>query len=105
MYYVVTIFYIKPNIDIVTGELRVTGLYLRWDIPSPYPVASYELFISAFSYLSDRFHFTIFLIHRYSGYKHEPPELFYRRCLGARELSDQLHEDGGDRGTHWEDQV
>ena len=54
MYYVVTIFYIKPNTDIVTGEVRVTGLYLRWDLPSPSSVASYELFICAFSNLSDR---------------------------------------------------
>ena len=75
--------------------------------PSPSLVVSCELFISAFSNLSDRFHIAsyVFFNHQYSGYKHEPPELFYRGRLGARELSDQLHEDGGDRGTHWEDQV
>lgn len=39
------------------------------------------------------------------GYKHEPFELCVRRCLGARELLDQLHEDGGDGRADRQGQV
>ena len=103
---------LKIFFNIATSERgRVPGLYLWWvwDLPPPFSrprlwIVYFGIFKSfrLFSYCSDQFS-SICVI--FSGYKHEPSELFYRGGLGARELSDQLHEDGGNRRAHWEDQV
>ena len=65
----------------------------------PPSLLGYELFIFKLQVMC------FGLFHQFPGYQHEPTELFHRGGLGARELPDQLHEDGGDRRPHGEDQV
>ena len=80
----------------------VTGLYLWWDLP---PSSAMNCLFSncKWCFLVSFINFQCSPI--FPGYQHEPTELFHRGGLGARELPDQLHEDGGDRRPHGEDQV